>query len=168
MILSKDGKDEAPNISQIAKILNQDRGTIKGLLDKCVEFKLIKEIPNGYYILNDYFPLNVKDTIHNGIYNTICQFCREKEVAPPKRNEKAISTIIQKFHIPEKEFRLIPDNIKDRKKFIETHSLLHNLNLRCKTLPAKVSMEYFAKALTGKDIKDEIKPKSQLAFKISC
>ena len=131
---SRNGK---ANITEIADKLKQDRKTVTALLNECISLGQIKEIEKGYIITNDCFPLNIADTAMNNIYNTIYQYCISKDVIPPKRDEKQLNKLWVKYNIPENE---LPLKLKDM-------GISYQLKERCKTLPDKVTLNYFAKAL---------------------
>lgn len=131
---SRNGK---ANITEIADKLNLDRKTVTALLNECISLGQIKEIQKGYIITNDCFPLNIADTEKNYIYNTICTYCTNKSIVPPKRDEKQLNKLWMKYNIPENE---LP---KDQKYM----GISYQLNERCKTLPDKVTLNYFVKAL---------------------
>lgn len=69
-----------------------------------------------------------------GIYKEICDFCKTKGVAAPKRNKSALSVLLTKYNAID-----VPNT--------EPISLTYQLNKRCKNLPEKVSLPYFIKAL---------------------
>lgn len=69
-----------------------------------------------------------------GIYKEICDFCKAKEVAAPKRNKSALSVLLTKYNAVGLQS-------------IEPISLTYQLNKRCKNLPEKVSLPYFIKVL---------------------
>ena len=69
-----------------------------------------------------------------GIYKELCDFCKAKGVAAPKRNKSALSVLLTKYNAVGLQS-------------IEPISLTYQLDKRCKNLPAKVSLPYFIKAL---------------------
>ena len=69
-----------------------------------------------------------------GIYKELCDFCKAKGVAAPKRNKSALSVLLTKYNAVGLQS-------------IEPISLTYQLNKRCKNLPEKVSLPYFIKAL---------------------
>ncbi|NDV83376.1 hypothetical protein [Bacteroides sp. 51] len=164
LILTEGGKNGKPNISKIADRLHQDRSNVKKLLEHCIEFQLIEEISNGYYILNDCFLLTVKDSKENEIYNTIYEYCLSKGVIPPKRDLKAIKVIKLRYRISDKELASIPEETKNKKQLTETYSLFYNLNLRCSNLPTYVQMNYFTEALLNRTVKKKTKIEHDLTF----
>lgn len=95
---------------------------------------IVKELADGYEIMEDCFinPI-VKDTAH-AIFNEICGFCRDKGVHPPRWNEKAMNIILTKYNIPN-----LP--------YDDPLSIVFALNNKCKTLPSKVTLPYLMKTL---------------------
>jgi len=69
-----------------------------------------------------------------GIYKELCDFCKAKGVAAPKRNKSALSVLLTKYNAVGLQS-------------IEPISLTYQLNKRCKNLPEKVSLPYFIKVL---------------------
>ena len=72
--------------------------------------------------------------METGIYKELCDFCKAKGVAVPKRNKSALSVLLTKYNAID-----VPNT--------EPISLTYQLNKRCKNLPEKVSLPYFIKAL---------------------
>ena len=64
----------------------------------------------------------------------ICEFCKIKGVAVPKWDKRAMSVLLTKY------------NVIGLSR-TEPISITYQLNKRCKTLPEKVSLPYFIKAL---------------------
>lgn len=75
----------------------------------------------------------VKDTAH-AIFNKICDFCRDKGVAPPRWNGKAMNVILTEYNVP----HLHND---------DPMSIYYALNNRCKALPQNTTLPYLIKAL---------------------
>ena len=68
------------------------------------------------------------------IYKELCDFCKAKGVAAPRRNKVALSVLLTKYNAVG-----VPNT--------EPISLTYQLNKRCKQLPEKVSIPYFIKVL---------------------
>lgn len=64
----------------------------------------------------------------------LCDFCKAKGVATPRRNKVALSVLLTKHNAAG-----VPNT--------ESISLTYQLNKRCRQLPEKVSLPYFIKVL---------------------
>ena len=82
-----------------------------------------------------------------GIYKELCDFCKTKGFAAPKRNKSALSVLLTKYNAID-----VPNT--------EPISLTYQLNKRCKNLPEKVSLPYFIKAL---DMQEQYKAVTERA-----
>ena len=110
------------------------RNTVTALLNECRQLGLIKTIEKGYELTAGCFINHSIRKTDAGIYKEICDFCKVKGVAVPKRNKSALSVLLTKYNAID-----VPNT--------EPISLTYQLNKRCKTLPEKVSLPYFIKAL---------------------
>lgn len=120
--------------SQIAKAIGLSRNTTTALLNECQQLGLIKPIEKGYELTAGCFiNPSIKKT-DAGIYKEICDFCKTKGVAVPYWDKRAMSVLLTKYNAV-------------GLKSTEPISLTYQLNKRCKTLPEKVSLTYFIKAL---------------------
>lgn len=120
--------------SQIAKAVGLSRNTVTALLNECRQLGLIKTIEKGYELTAGCFINHSIRKTDAGIYKEICDFCKVKGVAVPKRNKSALSVLLTKYNAID-----VPNT--------EPISLTYQLDKRCKTLPEKVSLPYFIKAL---------------------
>lgn len=120
--------------SQIAKGIGLSRNTTTALLNECQQLGLIKAIEKGYELTTGCFIQPAIKQMEAGIYKEICDFCKTKGVAAPKRNKSALSVLLTKYNAID-----VPNT--------EPISLTYQLNKRCKNLPEKVSLPYFIKAL---------------------
>lgn len=158
-IITSKGRNGEVNISQIAKALHHDRETAKTYLEASEKAGLIKKIPNGYMIINNYFLLNLGKGKKDKVYNIIYQFCIDKGAIPPERNDTIIdkgdkhivrnpilSCISARFNLSDDDLTNLPDS-PTRQQFINKHHLLTALNQRCRALPEQLSLEYFLKVL---------------------
>lgn len=68
------------------------------------------------------------------VYKELCDFCKAKGVAAPRRNKVALSVLLTKYNAVG-----VPS--------AEPISLTYQLNKRCTQLPEKVSIPYFIKVL---------------------
>lgn len=127
--ISKKPYKNGINKAELAKLLQIDVKTLNRLLSECETLEQIKAIDNGLLITNKCFLLNVGSTKENEIYGTIYDFCINKGTTPPERNEALIKLI--KLHL----------SFTDK-------SLSALLNVKCKTLPDKTTLDYFLKALS--------------------
>lgn len=120
--------------SQIAKAIGLSRNTTTALLNECQQLGFIKPIEKGYELTACCFiNPSIKKT-DAGIYKEICDFCKTKGVAVPYWDKRAMSVLLTKYNAV-------------GLKSTEPISLTYQLNKRCKTLPEKVSLPYFIKAL---------------------
>ena len=110
------------------------RNTVTALLNECRQLGLIKTIEKGYELKAGCFINHSIRKTDAGIYKEICDFCKVKGVAVPKRNKSALSVLLTKYNAID-----VPNT--------EPISLTYQLDKRCKTLPEKVSLPYFIKAL---------------------
>ena len=110
------------------------RNTVTALLNECRQLGLIKTLEKGYELTAGCFINHSIRKTDAGIYKEICDFCKVKGVAVPKRNKSALSVLLTKYNAID-----VPNT--------EPISLTYQLDKRCKTLPEKVSLPYFIKAL---------------------
>ncbi|WP_290533193.1 hypothetical protein [Alistipes sp.] len=118
----------------MAKAVGLSRNTVTALLNECRQLGLIKTIEKGYELTAGCFINHSIRKTDAGIYKEICDFCKVKGVAVPKRNKSALSVLLTKYNAID-----VPNT--------EPISLTYQLDKRCKTLPEKVSLPYFIKAL---------------------
>ena len=114
--------------SQIAQALGLSRNTVSALLEECRQAGLIKPQAKGYELTADCFIQPAIKQTEAAIYKELCDFCKAKGVAAPRRNKVALSVLLG-----------IPST--------EPISLTYQLNKRCEQLPEKVSIPYFIKVL---------------------
>ena len=110
------------------------RNTVTALLNECRQLGLIKAIEKGYELTAGCFINSAVRKTAAGIYKEICEFCKSKKVTPPIWDKRAMSVLLTKYNavgLPASEPIMIT----------------YQLNERCKTLPEKVSLTYFIKAL---------------------
>lgn len=110
------------------------RNTTTALIKECQQLGLIKAIAKGYELTVGCFIQPAIKQMETGIYKELCDFCKAKGVAVPKRNKSALSVLLTKYNAID-----VPNT--------EPISLTYQLNKRCKNLPEKVSLPYFIKAL---------------------
>lgn len=122
------------NNSQIAKAIGLSRNTTTALLNECQQLGLIKAIAKGYELTAGCFINSSVRKTDAGIYKEICDFCKVKGVAVPQWDKRAMSVLLTKYNAVG-----LPST--------EPISISYQLNKRCKTLPEKVSLPYFIKAL---------------------
>ncbi len=120
--------------SQIAKGIGLSRNTTTTLLNECLQLGLIKAIEKGYELTVDCFINSAVRKTAAGIYKEICNFCNSKKVTPPNWDKRAMSVLLTKYN---------SINLSAS----ESITITYQLNERCKTLPEKVSLSYFIKAL---------------------
>lgn len=120
--------------SQIAQALGLSRNTVSVLLDECRQAELIKPQAKGYALTTDCFIQPIIKQTEAAIYKELCDFCKTKGVAAPRRNKVALSVLLTKY------------NATGLSR-TEPISLTYQLNKRCTQLPEKVSIPYFIKAL---------------------
>lgn len=120
--------------SQIAQALGLSRNTVSALLEKCRQAGLIKPQAKGYALTTDCFIQPAIKQTEAAIYKELCDFCKAKGVAAPRRNKVALSVLLTKY------------NATGLSR-TEPISLTYQLNKRCTQLPEKVSIPYFIKVL---------------------
>ena len=120
--------------SQIAQALGLSRNTVSALLEECRQTGLIKPQTKGYELTTDCFIQPAIKQTEAAIYKELCDFCKAKGVAAPRRNKVALSVLLTKY------------NATGLSR-TEPISLTYQLNKRCTQLPEKVSIPYFIKAL---------------------
>ena len=103
-------------------------------MDECRQAGLIKPQAKGYELTTDCFILPAIKQTEAAIYKELCDFCKAKGVAAPRRNKVALSVLLTKYNAVG-----VPNT--------EPISLTYLLNKRCKQLPEKVSIPYFIKVL---------------------
>ena len=120
--------------SQIAKAVGLSRNTTTALLNECRRLGLIKAIEKGYELTTGCFINSAVRKTAAGIYKEICEFCKSKGAIPPNWDKRAMSVLLTKYN---------SINLSAS----EPITITYQLNERCKTLPEKVSLPYFIKAL---------------------
>ena len=120
--------------SQIAKAVGLSRNTTTALLNECRRLGLIKAIEKGYELTAGCFINHSVRKTAAGIYKEICEFCNSKKVTPPNWDKRAMSVLLTKYN---------SINLSAS----EPITITYQLNERCKTLPEKISLPYFIKAL---------------------
>ena len=120
--------------SQIAQALGLSRNTVSALLEECRQAGLIKPQAKGYELTTDCFIQPAIKQTEAAIYKELCDFCKAKGVAAPRRNKVALSVLLTKYNAVG-----VPST--------EPISLTCQLNKRCTQLPEKVSIHYFIKVL---------------------
>lgn len=120
--------------SQIAKAVGLSRNTVTVLLNECRRLGLIKAIEKGYELTAGCFINSAIRKTAAGIYKEVCDFCKAKGVAIPNWDKRAMSVLLTKYN---------SINLSAS----EPITITYQLNERCKTLPEKVSLPYFIKAL---------------------
>ena len=122
------------SMSEIAKAIGLSRNTTTALLNECLALGLIKPIAKGYELTAGCFINHSVRKTAAGIYKEICEFCKSKKVTPPIWDKRAMSVLLTKYNAVG-----LPAS--------EPITITYQLNERCKTLPEKVSLPYFIKAL---------------------
>lgn len=120
--------------SQIAKGIGLSRNTTTALIKECQQLGLIKAIEKGYELTAGCFINHSIRKTDAGIYKELCEFCQSKGIASPNWDKRAMSVLLTKYNAID-----VPNT--------EPINLTYQLNKRCKTLPDKVSLPYFIKAL---------------------
>ena len=120
--------------SQIAKAVGLSRNTVTALLNECRRLGLIKAIEKGYELTAGCFINHSVRKTAAGIYKEICEFCKSKGITPPIWDKRAMSVLLTKYN---------SINLSAS----EPITITYQLNERCRTLPEKVSLPYFIKAL---------------------
>ena len=120
--------------SQIAKAIGVSRNTVTVGLNECLQLGLIKQIAKGYELTAGCFINSAVRKTTAGIYKEICEFCKSKKGTPPIWDKRAMSVLLTKYNAVG-----LPAS--------EPITITYQLNERCKTLPEKLSLAYFIKAL---------------------
>ena len=120
--------------SQIARAVGLSRNTVTALLNECRRLGLIKAIEKGYELTAGCFINSAVRKTAAGIYKEICEFCKSQGTIPPNWDKRAMSVLLTKYN---------SINLSAS----EPITITYQLNERCKTLPEKVSLSYFIKAL---------------------
>lgn len=120
--------------SQIAKAVGLSRNTTTALLNECRRLGLIKAIEKGYELIVGCFINSAVRKTAAGIYKEICEFCKSQGTIPPNWDKRAMSVLLTKYN-------------SINFSASEPITITYQLNKRCKTLPEKVSLAYFIKAL---------------------
>lgn len=120
--------------SQIAQALGLSRNTVSALLEECRQAGHIKPQAKGYELTTDCFIQPAIKQTEAAIYKELCDFCKAKGVAAPRRNKVALSVLLTKY------------NATGLSR-TEPISITYQLDKRCKNLPEKVSLPYFIKIL---------------------
>ncbi|MEI3584168.1 MAG: hypothetical protein V8Q29_06400 [Alistipes shahii] len=118
----------------MAKAVGLSRNTTTALLNECRRLGLIKAIEKGYELTAGCFINSAVRKTAAGIYKEICNFCNSKKATPPNWDKWAMSVLLTKYNAVG-----LPAS--------EPITITYQLNKRCKTLPEKVSLTYFIKAL---------------------
>lgn len=103
-------------------------------MNECQQAGLIKAIENGYELTIGCFINHAVNRLDAGIYKEIYDFCKKKDVAAPKWDKRAMSVLLTKYNAID-----VPST--------EPISISYQLDKRCKSLPDKVTLLYFIKAL---------------------
>lgn len=138
--------------SQIAQALGLSRNTVSALLEECRQAGLIKPQAKGYELTTDCFIQPAIKQTEAAIYKELCDFCKAKGVAAPRRNKVALSVLLTKYNAVG-----VPST--------EPISLTCQLNKRCTQLPEKVSIPYFIKVLDMQEAYREVMEKRTQKFK---
>ena len=138
--------------SQIAQALGLSRNTVSALLEECRQAGLIKPQAKGYELTTDCFIQPAIKQTEAAIYKELCDFCKAKGVAAPRRNKVALSVLLTKYNAVG-----VPST--------EPISLTYQLNKRCTQLPEKVSIPYFIKVFDMQEAYREVMEKRTQKFK---
>lgn len=103
-------------------------------MEECRQAGLIKPQAKGYELTTECFIQPAIKQTEAAIYKELCDFCKAKGAAAPRRNKVALSVLLTKYNAVG-----VPST--------EPISLTYQLNKRCKQLPEKVSIPYFIKVL---------------------
>ena len=117
-------------------------------MEECRQAGLIKPQAKGYELTTDCFIQPAIKQTEAAIYKELCDFCKAKGVAAPRRNKVALSVLLTKYNAVG-----VPST--------EPISLTCQLNKRCTQLPEKVSIPYFIKVLDMQEAYREVMEKKQ-------
>ena len=84
--------------SQIAQALGLSRNTVSALLEESLRAGLIKPQAKGYELTTDCFIQPAIKQTEAAIYKELCDFCKAKGAAAPRRNKVALSVLLTKYN----------------------------------------------------------------------
>lgn len=124
--------------SELVSILGIGKNQITKKLKQIEDKGHICYVGNSLQLSTKYFPLSLvkgdsDDATRNHIYETIYKYCIINKIVPPLRDNKALGYLAAKF-----------PNLDN--------SLAESLVSKCPSLPDDISLDYFVKALTDKEI----------------
>jgi len=99
----------------------------------------VRFIDKTIIITNNNFPLYLKKTVDNTIYHIIYNYCLNKDIVPPLKEEMALTYLNEKYS--EKYDDLMKDLVN-----------------KCKNLPKDVSLSYFCQALLNRIPENRYQP----------
>ncbi len=130
--------------TDLAEKLGVGKNQIKSNLAELESIGYIRFIGKSLHIINENFPLSIKNDMWNDTYQIIYNYCLEHNSVPPikikgkKRKDENLSWIVCEYQ-----------DDYDR--------LRNTLSERCKKLPEELSLEYFCQILCNKRPKKEEK-----------
>ena len=148
------------NKSELSKLINMDIKTINKYLKMAKDLNEIAIIDSNIIVLNNNFPLRIKNGKNNlddrktEIANTILEVCNKYNVITPVLSESELKMILLYYPYKESEIELIHDvNIQNK------CSLKNILDKRLKTSPIRFNTEYLLQVLNipKPDKKERIK-----------
>lgn len=123
--------------TDLAEKLGVGKNQIKGNLAELESKGYIRFIGKSLHIINENFPLSIKNDMWNVTYQIIYDYCLEHDRVPPIKN-------VDKNHKDERLGYIIAEYATDYDR------LRNTLNERCKNLPVDLSLEYFCQVLRNK------------------
>jgi len=118
----------------------------------------VEHVSETYYI---DLPRWCEDRLCDEIYETVSRYCIFSGVIPPRMDRDLLNELAVLFSVSEAEIKeKIRESLGREEIIRKKYSLRRNLYERCKNLPKEVdSLNYFIRALGGKEKKMEYKPK---------
>jgi len=149
------------SVNRIARELRSDNKTIKKYIDLGIKTGRLKKLDKGFALLDlNILPRWCEDRLCDEIYEAVSRYCIFRGVIPPRMDRNLLNELAVLFPVPEAEMKeKIRENPEREEIIRKKYSLRRNLYERCKNLPKEVdSLDYFIRALGGKEKKTEYKP----------
>lgn len=156
------------SLHEMAKVLKISYGTIQKYMSLAIAYGLVERLDGAYRVLppcfdrgnTGYFPKGTQQ-LYKDIYNSIDLFCQTRGLPTPPYKAELVGQLAVRYPYTERELEECSDA-----GIITRYSLRHQLATRLATMqqPAQ-SLNYFVKALTGKDY-DIPAPKKKGEFRL--
>ena len=127
--------------------LGVGKNLLSSYLEELESKGYIRYIGNSLHIINDNFPLSMKENLWNTTYKIIYDYCLKHDRIPPVKNvdekgkDKTLSWIVGEY-----QSECDPSD-KEHRPY---GRLIKALKTRCSTLPETVTLQYFCQVLCNK------------------